>query len=73
MAVSNKQAKKDSSKQGIIQFFKELKAEFKRITWASKEDVKKALIAVLVFCGIYIIYVSIIDMGFIKLYNLIFK
>lgn len=73
MAVSKKLANKDNSKQGFIQFFKELKAEFKRITWASKEDVKKALIAVLVFCGIYIIYVSFIDMGFIKLYDIIFK
>ncbi|KAJ49852.1 preprotein translocase subunit SecE [Clostridium tetanomorphum DSM 665] len=42
-------------KGGVIRFFKDLKGEFKRITWASKEDVKKATLIVLVFCFVYMV------------------
>ena len=46
---------KTSEKRGISKFFRELKAEVKRITWPSKDDTKKALIAVGVVVLIYII------------------
>lgn len=50
--------------KGLIQYFKELKAEFKRITWASKENVKKSTIVVITFCAIYVVYVGLLDAGF---------
>ena len=34
------------TKEWISKFFREVKAEVKRITWPSKDDTKKALIAV---------------------------
>ena len=49
---------KTSEKRGISKFFRELKAEVKRITWPSKDDTKKALIAVGVVVLIYIILVG---------------
>ena len=45
---------KTSEKRGLSKFFRELKAEVKRITWPSKDDTKKALIAVGVVVLIYI-------------------
>ena len=46
---------KTSEKRGLSKFFRELKAEVKRITWPSKDDTKKALIAVGVVVLIYYI------------------
>ena len=42
---------KASEKNNHFKFFKEMKAEVKRITWPSKDDTKKALIAVGVICS----------------------
>ena len=64
---------KTSDKKGVSKFFRELKAEVKRITWPSKEDTKKALIAVGVVVLIYIILVGGLDFIFTNLYKLIFK
>ena len=50
-----------------------LKAEVKRITWPSKDDTKKALIAVGVVVLIYIILVGGLDYIFTNLFKLIFK
>ena len=47
----------------IATYSKELKAETKRITWPSKEDFKKATLAVLIFCLIWIAIVTVMDYG----------
>lgn len=62
-----------SKKNKIGQFFIDLKAEFKRITWPTKEELKKAFTAVVCFCVLYAITVGLLDAGFNKLFNLIFK
>ena len=46
---------------GIVGYFRELKAETKRITWPSKEDFKKATLAVIIFCLIWIALVFAMD------------
>lgn len=53
--------------------FREIKAETKRITWAPKKDIKKAIAAVVTFCVIYVVIVGILDYGFSNLFKLIFK
>jgi preprotein translocase subunit SecE len=74
MAVNgNVKAKGKSDQKGIVKFFKELKAEAKRITWPSKKDIKKATIAVVSFSFLYVIFVGLLDYGFNNLYKLIFK
>lgn len=67
MASNGKSEKKSENK--FLKFFKDLKSEFKRITWASKEEVKKAFWASISFCLIYILFVYILDLGFQKLFN----
>ena len=69
----NKSKKPVTSGNRIVSFFKELKAEFKRITWASKEDVKKAIATVMTFCLIYVVIVGLLDYGFKSLVGVIFK
>ena len=53
--------KSNSEKNHIAKFFREIKAEVKRITWPSKDDTKKALIAVGVVVLIYIVLVGGLD------------
>ena len=71
MASSAKTDKKTDNK--FLKFFKDLKSEFKRITWASKEEVKKAFWTSISFCLIYIVFVYIMDLGFQKLFKIVFK
>lgn len=62
-----------ASGNGFIKYLTGMKAEFKRITWASKEDTKKAAITVLIFCLIYVVFIAIFDFGFSSLFKIIFK
>ncbi|NMM63486.1 preprotein translocase subunit SecE [Clostridium sp. P21] len=76
MAAQNntKKIKKSAaSGNSFINFFIDLKAEVKRITWASKENVKKATATVLIFCLIYVVIVGLLDVGFKNLFSVIFK
>jgi preprotein translocase subunit SecE len=65
--------KENNKRFGLLQFFIDLKAEFKRVTWPSKEELKKAANAVISFCLLYAILVGLLDAGFKNLFNLIFK
>lgn len=74
MAVNgNIKENKESKVNFFTKTFRGIKAETKRITWASKKEVKKALAAVVTFCVICIVIVAILDYGFSNLFNLIFK
>ncbi len=65
--------KKAPKNGGIFKFFREVKAEIKRITWPSKNETKKALIAVGVVVLIYIVLVGGLDYIFQNLFQWIFK
>ena len=65
--------KSNSEKNSIAKFFRGIKAEVKRITWPSKDDTKKALIAVGVVVLIYILLVGGLDYIFSNLFKLIFN
>ena len=64
---------KATSKGGVFKFFREVKAEVKRITWPSKKEAKKALIAVVIFALIYIVLVGGLDYIFQNLFEVILK
>ena len=65
--------KENNKRNSFAQFFIDLKAEFKRVPWPSKEELKKAANAVISFCLLYAILVGLLDAGFKNLFNLIFK
>ena len=64
---------KSSENNNHFKFFKEMKAEVKSITWPSKDDTKKALIAVGVVVLIYLILVGGLDLIFTNLFKFIFN
>lgn len=72
-ATSNTKTKKAMNKNSLFGFFREVKAEVKRITWPSKDETKKALIAVLIFTLIYIMLVGGLDFIFKNLFGIILK
>ena len=65
--------KKTSGNGGLFNFFRGVKTEVKRITWPSKNETKKALIAVGVVVLIYVILVGGLDYIFSSLFKLIFN
>lgn len=60
-------------KGGILNLFREVKAEVSKITWPDKDDTKKALIAVGVVALICIVLVGGLDYIFQNLFEFIFK
>ena len=74
MAVnSSTKVHNTAKKGGILKFFREIKAEVKRITWPNKKDTKKAIIAVAVATIIYTVLVGGFDYIFQNLFEAILK
>ena len=74
MAVnSSTKVQNTNKKGGVLKFFKEIKAEVKRITWPNKKDTKKAIIAVAVATIIYTVLVGGFDYIFQNLFEAILK
>lgn len=72
MAVNEQKQVKEPSSIEVGKFFKEVKAETKRITWPPKNDVKKSTMIVLIFCIVSAIMIGLMDYGFQGLFKLIF-
>ena len=70
---NNAQTEKTIKNNGLFSFFREVKAEVKRITWPSKDETKKAFIAVIVFTLMYTILVGGLDSIFSNLFEIILK
>ena len=58
---------------GLVSFFKDVKAEIKKITWPSKDETKKAFIAVITFTLMYTILVGGFDFIFRNLFDMFLK
>ncbi|SFC80917.1 preprotein translocase subunit SecE [Clostridium uliginosum] len=72
MSVSNDVKTKQTTKNsGFFGFFREVKAEVKRITWPSKDETKKAFVAVVIFALIYVVLVGGLDFIFKNLFEII--
>ncbi len=57
----------------LIQFFKEVNEELKKVTWPSKTLVKHATIAVIVFTLLLSLYLWGLDIFFQQIMNILFK
>lgn len=73
MAVDGKKTVNNTDNGSKGKFFREVKAEIKRITWPSKKDIKKATIAVASFCLLYIVFIGGVDLIFKNLFEFMFK
>lgn len=72
-AKNNVKTEKAIKSNGVFGFFREVKAEVKRITWPSKDETKKAFIAVVIFTLLYTILVGGFDFIFKNLFEIILK
>jgi preprotein translocase subunit SecE len=70
---NNMKTEKTIENNSFFGFFREVKAEVKRITWPSKDETKKAFIAVIVFTLMYTILVGGLDFIFKSLFEIILK
>lgn len=73
MAADEKNKDVSAKAANPIKFLREVRAEVKRITWPSKEEAKKAIIAVFVVAIAAIILVGSVDFVFKNLFEFIFK
>lgn len=72
-ANNNAKTEKTVKNNGLFGFFREVKAEVKRITWPSKDETKKAFVAVIIFALLYILLVGGFDFIFRNLFEIILK
>ncbi len=70
MAVKEKQEKKPGFFKRLGQKFKNLKSEFKKVTWASKKSVFKSFFVVVACVAVIALAVGIVDVGLAWLFEL---
>lgn len=64
---------KTVNKNKALKFFRETKAEMKKVSWPTKEQLFHNTIVILAFVAITTIILSLLDVGFEKLLSLIVK
>ena len=57
----------------IIKFLKEVREELKKVTWPSKELVRNATVAVIIFTIILSVYLWSVDLVFKRIFDFIFR
>ncbi len=58
-------------KKGVFKFFREAKSEMKKVTWPTKEHLVHNTIIILVFIAIITVILSVLDIGFGKLFQML--
>ena len=69
MAEKSASAKKSRG----IRFFKETKAELKKVSWPTKKQLAHNTLIILVFIIITSVILSVLDFGFAELFRLLAK
>mgnify|MGYP000675230348 CR=1 FL=1 len=70
-AAAAKSKSRKKGKGGVIQYFKEVVAETKKVTWPSRKELTAYTTAVLVLAAIMTALVFIVDSGMGKLFQLV--
>lgn len=68
MAENNQTAKKG----GLGKFFRETKAELKKVSWPSKKQLIHNTLIILAFIIIVALILSVLDLGFGTLFDFVF-
>lgn len=69
MAEKNTTAKKG----GLLRFFRETKAELKKVSWPNKKQLVHNTLIILVFIAITCVILAALDVGFSWLFGLLTK
>ena len=57
----------------VVQFFKESKAELKKVVWPTKEDVLSSIKVVIISTVVVAVVLGLFDLGFTQLFRLLMK
>lgn len=57
----------------ITRFFREVRSEMRSVTWPNKADLKEGTIVVIIMSAITAIFLSLVDLGFNQIVQLVFK
>ena len=57
----------------VIQFFRESKAELKKVVWPSRDDVVSSVIVVIVSTFVVAVILGFLDLGFTAAFRAIMK
>ena len=57
----------------VVQFFKESKAELKKVVWPTKEDVISSIKVVIISTVVMAVILGALDLGFSELFRLLMK
>lgn len=60
-----------AKKGGPVKFFREIKAEMKKVSWPSKEQLIHNTLIIVIFIAIATVILSVLDVGFSWLFSLI--
>ena len=67
--TTNQTAKKSGLFSRITKYFRETKAELKKVSWPAKTQLIHNTLIILVFIAIFTIILSALDVGFGKLFQ----
>ncbi|MFY9262210.1 MAG: preprotein translocase subunit SecE [Actinomycetaceae bacterium] len=75
-AAASNNARKKAQKKGlierIVQFFKEVLRELKKVQRPTRAELWKLFLTVVFFVSIVMVFVGLLDLGFAKLVMLVF-
>ena len=57
----------------VVQFFKESKAELKKVVWPTKKDVLSSIKVVIISTVVVAVILGLFDLGFTQLFRLLMK
>ena len=57
----------------VIQFFKEVKNELKKVTWPGRREVINSTIVVLIATAVITVFLYLVDVGLSKLVGMVIK
>lgn len=57
----------------VIQFFKESRAELKKVVWPTKDDVISSIKVVIISTVIVALVLGLLDLGFTQLFRIVMR
>lgn len=72
MATETKETKAVAKTKKISKFFKEVKAELKKVIWPNRQQLVNNTLTVLASCILVGIVIWVVDLGLDQLYKLLF-
>ncbi|BDC92389.1 preprotein translocase subunit SecE [Treponema bryantii] len=57
----------------VIQFFKESRAELKKVVWPTKDDVISSIKVVIISTIVVAVILGLLDLGFSQLFRIVMK